>query len=66
MNGDWTGHEDDMVIELANEVRKVLGTVGAASVKEKKLVGLPTMLPVPAHISAIQLRLLPEVITLDS
>ncbi|KAJ9702235.1 hypothetical protein PVL29_004126 [Vitis rotundifolia] len=58
------GHEEDMVIELANEVRKVLGMVGKGSVKEKKLAGLPHLLP--AHMSAIQLHLLPEVITLDS
>ena len=52
-----------MVIELANEVRKVLGMVG--TVKEKKLVGRPHILP--SHISsAIQLHVLPEAITLDS
>lgn len=53
-----------MVIELANEVRKVLGMVG--TVKEmKKMVGLPPPI-IAAHISAIQLHILPEAITLDS
>jgi hypothetical protein len=35
------GHEDDYIIKLANEVRKVLGMVGVP--KEKKL-------PASAHV----------------
>nr|XP_027189908.1 gamma-glutamylcyclotransferase 2-2-like [Cicer arietinum] len=33
------GQEDDMVIELASEVRKVLAVLGNAYPKDKKLVG---------------------------
>lgn len=32
------GHEDDLVIELANEVRKVLAILGNVQPKNKKLV----------------------------
>ncbi|WCJ30559.1 Gamma-glutamylcyclotransferase 2-2 [Euphorbia peplus] len=59
------GYEDDMVIELANEVRKVLGIVGNGVCKEKKpasLIGLKS------HMPALQLRVhpLPEAVALDS
>ncbi|KAK9279401.1 hypothetical protein L1049_013080 [Liquidambar formosana] len=53
------GHKDDYVIELANEVRKVLGVMGTGVTKEKKLVG-------PPHISVLQLRPHPEAIATDS
>ncbi|XVE97215.1 hypothetical protein REPUB_Repub03eG0001400 [Reevesia pubescens] len=65
------GHEDDIVIELANEVRKVLGTLGKGISKEKKLVGSP-LIPLKSQtqtqtqISSIQLRLLPEAVAMDS
>nr|AFK48281.1 unknown [Medicago truncatula] len=60
------GHEDDLVIELANEVRKVLGVVNVV-LNEKKLVG-PTQLPHQPHvpIPSLQLHPLPEPIALDS
>lgn len=62
----WTGHEDDMVIELANEVRKVLG-VGNVVPNDKKLVAPAQIQHSPhAPISALQLHPLPEPITLDS
>jgi len=53
------------VIELANEVRKVLGV--NAVLNEKKLVG-PTQLPHQPHvpIPTLQLQPLPEPIALDS
>lgn len=50
-----------MVIELANEVRKVLGIVGNEIFKE--------MLAGPAlksHMASLQLRPLPEAMALDS
>ncbi|KAE9609180.1 hypothetical protein Lal_00020318 [Lupinus albus] len=54
------GHEEEYVIELANEVRKELGIVNVVQ-KEKKLVAHPTHVPIPT----LQLRpLLP--IALDS
>lgn len=61
------GHEDDYVIELANEVRKELGIVGNGLLKEKKLVG-PPHIPVPhkSNIPALQLHPLPEAIAMDS
>lgn len=60
------GHEDDLVIELANEVRKVLGVVNVV-LNEKKLVGT-TQLPHQPHvpIPSLQLHPLPEPIALDS
>ncbi|KAF3446479.1 hypothetical protein FNV43_RR11658 [Rhamnella rubrinervis] len=61
------GHDDDLVIELANEVRKVLGVVGKGAFKEKKLVGAPhSHIPHKSHIPALQLHPLPEAIALDS
>ncbi|KAG2699824.1 hypothetical protein I3843_07G205700 [Carya illinoinensis] len=60
------GHEDDMVIELANEVRKVLGIVGKKGVlKERKLAG-PSHIPLKSHIPTLQLHPLPEAIAMDS
>lgn len=58
------GHKDDMVIELANEVRKVLGIVGNGLLKEK-LVG-PTFIQAKSNIPALQLHPLPEAIAMDS
>ena len=60
-------HEDDYVIELANEVRKVLG-MGKALPKDKKLVGATPQLQHPPHvpIPTLQLHPLPEPIALDS
>jgi len=54
------------VIELANEVKKVLG-VGNVVPKEKKQVGA-AQLPHPPHvpIPTLQLLPLPEPIALDS
>ncbi|KZT75676.1 cation transport regulator-like protein 2-like [Dorcoceras hygrometricum] len=52
-----TGHEDEYVIELANEVRKVLG-----GLQKEKLIG-------ESHISSpLKLKALPEpiAIALDS
>lgn len=51
------GHEDDYVIELANEVRKVL--------EEIKLVAAPHM-TVKDHIPSLQLRPLQEAVGTDS
>jgi Ni,Fe-hydrogenase III component G len=61
----WTGHEDDMVIELANEVRKVLGIVGKGIPKERKLVG-PSHIPLKSHIPTLKVHPLPEAIAMDS
>ncbi|KAL3844337.1 hypothetical protein ACJIZ3_001740 [Penstemon smallii] len=58
------GHEDDSIIELANEVRKVLGIAGGVP-KEKKLSG-STHVPLKANMSPLKLRPLPEAISLDS
>lgn len=55
-----------MVIELANEVRKVLGIVGKKGVlKERKLAG-PSHIPLKSHIPTLQLHPLPEAIAMDS
>ena len=60
------GHEDDMVIELANEVRKVLGIgIGKGISIEKKLVG-PPHIPHKDNIPSLQLHPLPEAIAMDS
>lgn len=61
----FTGHEDDYVIELANEVRKVPGNMENVITKDK-LVG-PAQLPYPHEpIPALQLHPLSEPIALDS
>ncbi|KAK4486250.1 hypothetical protein RD792_008920 [Penstemon davidsonii] len=62
------GHEDDYVIELANEVRKVLGVVGGV-LKDKKLsLSGPSYVPTlkSSSMSPIKLRPLPEAIAMDS
>ncbi|OMO91096.1 ChaC-like protein [Corchorus olitorius] len=59
-------HEDDMVIELANEVRKVIGKLGKGISKEK-LVGSPHLpLKSQIHMPSIQLRPLAEAVAMDS
>ncbi|KAL0407896.1 UNVERIFIED_CONTAM: Gamma-glutamylcyclotransferase 2-2 [Sesamum radiatum] len=58
-----TGHEDDYVIELANEVRKVLGVIGGVP-KEKKL-SAPSDVPLKSF-SPLKLTPLPEAIAMDS
>ncbi|XP_043713444.1 gamma-glutamylcyclotransferase 2-2-like isoform X1 [Telopea speciosissima] len=55
------GHEDAYVIELANEVRKVLGPIVRA--KENLVVA---HVPHNLHIAPIQLVPLPEPLTMDS
>lgn len=55
------GHEDDYVIELANEVRKVLGLIGKP---KEKFVG--PHFPLKSHIPPVQLLPLPEAIAMDS
>ena len=59
------GHEDDYVIELANEVRKVLGVLGICIPKEKRLLG-PSHIPLKSLVSPINLRRLPEAVAMDS
>ncbi|KAK6927772.1 hypothetical protein RJ641_006363 [Dillenia turbinata] len=54
-----TGYEDDFVIELANEVRKVLGILGIAIAKEKRVC-------CPSHVPGLQLHPLPDAIVMDS
>lgn len=59
------GHEDDMVIELANEVRKVLE--GVAKGISKVIVGSPQVpLKSQSHIPSFQPSLLPEAVAADS
>ncbi|KAJ9537417.1 hypothetical protein OSB04_030150 [Centaurea solstitialis] len=60
------GHEDDMVIELANEVRKELGITGLGIPKESssRLTG-PSHKP-KSPISPRKLLHLPEAIAMDS
>lgn len=53
-------HEDDYIIELANEVRKVLG-IAESVPKEKKLLS-PSQIPLKSHISPVKLHPLPEAI----
>ncbi|XP_076935850.1 gamma-glutamylcyclotransferase 2-1-like [Bidens hawaiensis] len=61
------GHEDDMVIELANEVRKVLGIMDLGAWKENssnRLTG-PSLKP-KSPMSPHKLLHLPEAIALDT
>ncbi|KAL4603325.1 gamma-glutamylcyclotransferase 2-1-like [Castanea sativa] len=70
------GHEEDMVIELANEVRKVLdeGILKERKLvleiegipKERKLVGPPHIPHNKSHMPTLQLHPLPEAIAMDS
>ncbi|KAK6912392.1 Glutathione-specific gamma-glutamylcyclotransferase [Dillenia turbinata] len=59
------GYEDDLVIELANEVRKVLGVLGITIAKEKRVCS-PSHVHVKSRISSLQLRPLPDAIVMDS
>lgn len=54
-----------MVIELANEVRKVLGTTGNGIPVEKKITG-SSPVALKSHMPALQLRSLPEAVMMDS
>ena len=54
-----------MVIELANEVRKVLGIVRGGIPMEKRLIG-PYHIPLISHIPPLILRPLPEALAMDS
>ncbi|KAA8520989.1 hypothetical protein F0562_011662 [Nyssa sinensis] len=58
------GHEDDYIIELANEVRKFLGIPGAGIPKEKLVA--TSHIPLKSHIPALQLHPLPKIIAMDS
>ncbi|KAL8144427.1 hypothetical protein V2J09_017459 [Rumex salicifolius] len=59
-------HEDDMVIELANEVRKVLGVPYPAVCREKKLVTVPLISTIITHIPSLPLHPLQEAVAMDS
>ncbi|KAK2982882.1 hypothetical protein RJ640_003538, partial [Escallonia rubra] len=59
------GHEDDMVIELANEVRKVLGIVRVGIPKERRMIG-PSHVPLKSPVSPFKLIPLPEAVAMDS
>ncbi|KAJ8758580.1 hypothetical protein K2173_000301 [Erythroxylum novogranatense] len=59
------GHEDDMVIELANEVRKELGIVRDGVSKEKKLFVLSDIV-LTSQLPALQLHPLPKAVAMDS
>ncbi|KAL0393846.1 UNVERIFIED_CONTAM: Gamma-glutamylcyclotransferase 2-1 [Sesamum latifolium] len=58
------GHEDDYVIELANEVRKVLGIVGG--VRAEMNLSSPTNASLKSSLSPLKLSPLPGAIALDS
>ncbi|KAL6547636.1 Gamma-glutamylcyclotransferase 2-1 [Orobanche hederae] len=58
------GHEDDYIIELANEVRKVLRMVGVLQPIEKKISG-PSDLSLKSSLSPLKLTTLPEAIAMD-
>ncbi|KAF9681411.1 hypothetical protein SADUNF_Sadunf06G0223100 [Salix dunnii] len=58
-------HEDDMVIELANEVRNVLGITGNGIPVEKKITG-SSPVALKSHMPALQLRSLQEAVVMDS
>lgn len=59
------GHEDDTVIELAKEVRRVLGTKGNGIPVEKKISG-SSPAALKSHMPALQLRSLQEAVVMDS
>lgn len=59
------GHEDDMVIELAKEVRKVLGITGNGIPTEKKITGTSPK-ALKSHMPVLQLRPLQEAVAMDS
>ncbi|KAG6772998.1 hypothetical protein POTOM_024431 [Populus tomentosa] len=59
------GHEDDTVIELAKEVRRVLGAKGNGIPVEKKISG-SSPAALKSHMPALQLRSLQEAVLMDS
>uniref|UniRef100_A0A2K1WTR6 Uncharacterized protein n=1 Tax=Populus trichocarpa TaxID=3694 RepID=A0A2K1WTR6_POPTR len=59
------GHEDEMVIELAKEVRKVLGITGNGIPTEKKITGTSPKALI-SHMPVLQLRPLQEAVVMDS
>jgi hypothetical protein len=61
----YTGHEDEMVIELAKEVRKVLGITGNGIPTEKKITGTSPKALI-SHMPVLQLRPLQEAVVMDS
>lgn len=61
----WTDHEDDYVIELANEVRRVLEMVKEAASTEKSLVAAPQV-AAKEIIPSLQLRPRQEAVAMDS
>ncbi|KAL8106980.1 gamma-glutamylcyclotransferase 2-1-like isoform X1 [Apium graveolens] len=60
------GHEDDTIIELANEVRKYIGTVTGLVKSERRLTGSSS--PLNAHLSSSPLKMVPlqEAVAADS
>ncbi|KAL9439769.1 hypothetical protein AB3S75_018610 [Citrus x aurantiifolia] len=61
------GHEDNYIIELANEVRKELGIAEKGMLKERKLVGSSSRMPLTkSHIPTLQLHRRPEAVAMDS
>ncbi|GAB2286423.1 Gamma-glutamylcyclotransferase 2-1 [Dionaea muscipula] len=56
------GHDDDMIIELANEVRKVLDIVTRGGSKEKMVAG---HIPTKSDIPSLQLRPRQETVAID-
>lgn len=57
------GHEEAYIIELANEVRKVLGIKGTG--KDKRLIR-PVHAPLMSHISPLKVHPLAEAVVMDS
>lgn len=55
------GHEDDYIIELANEVRKVLDIVSSGIQKENKLAGSPRI-PLKTQTSTVKIFSMPEAV----
>ncbi|XP_023524365.1 gamma-glutamylcyclotransferase 2-1-like [Cucurbita pepo subsp. pepo] len=61
------GHEEEMVIELANEVRKVLDLLENGISMENKLLGAaPHVVVLNPHLPSLELQPLPEAIATDS
>lgn len=56
------GHEDDYIIELANEVRKVLGVLGLEIPNEKRTLRPSTSSSIKGLSSPLKLQPLPEVL----
>lgn len=55
-----------MVIELANEVRKVCEILENEISRENKLLGAAPHIALKSHIPALELQPLPEAIATDS